>query len=286
MSLVSLVLATLGRQAEVGRCLQSLAEQSDRNFEVLLMDQNTDDRLLECVEVAQQSGVSLRHFRLDRPSLAGARNLGISEARGSVIGFPDDDCWYEAEVIAQLRESLMRDPGLDGFVADWVEQSGARSGSLDDELLSCAAWRRFRGGDASSISLFFRSTLLARLGGFDERLGVGQWFGAGEETDLILRSLSAGARLKRVPGMRVHHHFGQVEAGALSSRRINARKRARGTGALYAKHKLSPFTIIRGLAAPTIKPAAQMQGWHACAVGAAVSLGRLEGMVKWGWGRP
>ena len=284
--LVSLVLATYGRCDDVGRCLQSLAAQTDSNFEVLLVDQNADDRLVPWVTQYTAAGLAIQHIRMDKPSLSGARNLGIDKANGAIVGFPDDDCWYEPDVVALVRHAFGSQPPKDGVVANWVEQSAVRNPHMTNEVLSSQAWRAFRGGDASSISLFFTRVLLTNLRGFDVRMGVGQWYGAAEETDLILRALAAGAVLQRVPNARVHHLYGAAPTGTLSQRYQRARVRARGTGAIYAKQRLGAWTVARGLLAPVLLPLLRLSGWQALATGYWTFVGRLEGLLRWGWGKP
>ena len=284
--LVSLVLATVGRCDDVGRCLQSLAAQTDPNFEVLLIDQNADDRLVPWVTQYNELGLTIRHLRMGIPSLSGARNFGIEAANGVIVGFPDDDCWYEAEVIALVRAAFSSQPPKDGIVANWIEQSAVRNPSMTSEILSLQAWRAFRGGDASSISLFFNRELLTELHGFDERMGVGQWYGAAEETDLLLRALSAGAVIQRLPSARVHHSYGGQQPSTLAQRCARARVRARGTGAIYSKQRLGAWTVVRGLIAPLLLPMAHMSGWPALVVGYWTVVGRVEGMLHWGWGKP
>lgn len=284
--LISLVLATFGRSDDVGRCLQSLAAQTDKTFEVLLVDQNPDDRLVPCVSEALASGLNLHHLRMVKPSLSGARNLGILKSKGEIIGFPDDDCWYDPDAIAQLRQAIAGGSKFDGVVANWVEQSAAHPSNPSEEILSYRSWRSFRGGDASSITLFLKRRLLQRLSGFDERMGVGRWFGAGEETDLVLRALANGAVIHRLPNVRVHHLYGAPPKGTLAVRCRNIRTRAHGTGALYAKHRLNTYTVIRGLTAPLLLPLVRLRGWEAVAIGFAIAVGRLEGLIRWGWGKP
>jgi GT2 family glycosyltransferase len=280
MMYFSLVLATYGRCDELSRALQSLSVQTYKEFEILIVDQNLDDRLCAIIKQAKVIGLSIRHLRQEKPNLSEARNFGIRQARGEVIGFPDDDCWYEPDTLAEIAKHFSNAPLCDGAIACWVEQSKDAPLQPNPPLLSLGAWRQFRGGDASSISLFFRKTLLSKLNGFDVRFGVGQWFGAGEETDLVLHALSNGAHLVRCPQARVHHHLASaVTHSWLSCGRV-ARNRARGTGGLYAKHHISVWIILRGLLAPIGRPLLR-GNLKAAFVGGFTVMGRIEGLLWW-----
>ncbi len=279
--LLSLVLATVGRTTEVQRLVFSLAEQSDQQFELLVVDQNADDRLLAIVEQARQLGISVLHLRMAKPSLSGARNLGISRASGEFIAFPDDDCWYEPNTVEAVRGAFESHPRWGGVVGHWVEQSQAAGGYPSEPMLHSAQWHSFRADAASSISLFFKSQALQLLGGFDQRLGVGQWFGAAEETDLILRALSAGVEIGRCPEARVHHHFGSLDQRRRDVNWRGAMRRGRGTGALFVKHRVSWRVFLRGFFAPPIKAMLSGEGIKGVGAGLAVSTGRIQGALKW-----
>lgn len=264
---LTLVLATVGRRDELLPLLQSLRVQTERRFELIVVDQNVDDRLQPLLQSLAADGVPLRHLRLAGRNLSRARNLGLREAQGAVVAFPDDDAWYEPDTLQRAVAALAQRPLDDGLIAWWVDAGPARAG-----LAEFAAWRRFRGGEASSITLFLRTRSARLWGGFDERLGTGQWYGAGEETDLLLRALAAGACLRHVPSVRVRH----APPDAVPPTWLQALQRARGTGALYAKHRLGPAVLARGLAAPWRWPVAGPGG-----PGAAVALGRLQGWIGW-----
>ncbi len=283
---VSLILATVGRTDEVGRCLRSLSAQTDSNFEVLLIDQNKDDRLLPHVQQALAHGMAITHLRPEKPSLSGARNLGIANATGELIGLTDDDCWYEPDAVARIRQAFLGDSDIHGIVACWVEQARAHSGTPATGQLNYESWRCFRGGDASSISLFFKRALFDRLGGFDERFGIGQWFGAGEETDFVLRALAAGAKVQHCQDAQVHHAFNTQVPGPWRVVANNLRKRARGTGGIYRKHRIDTLIVLRGLVAPVLLPLLRLK-FKAALIGTFVTLGRVEGLLHWpGRGRP
>ena len=283
---LTLVLATLGRADEIGRLVESLAKQAQAPHELVVVDQNLDDRVLPYVQQARRAGLAVKHLRLTKPNLSAARNRGIAEASGDVIGFPDDDCWYAPDLIEQVQQAFLQHPDWDALVAQWVEQAQGLGRLAEVEpTLSAAAWRQFRGGEASSISLFVKASALRRFGGFDERFGVGQWFGAGEETDLMLRMLGAGALLGRWQPARVHHRF---EPQALARQHAQWRsvlQRARGTGAIYAKHRLVGWVFLRGLLAPVAKAAWQRQGLRALALAVVETCGRLQGACAWFLGR-
>ena len=140
---------------------------------------------------------------------------------------------------------------------------------------------QFRDVPVSSITLFFRRKLLCKIGGFDSRLGVGQWFGAAEETDLVLRALHSGALVVYEPSAEVHHAVSPARATADPKQRMAARHRERGTGALYAKHGLPLWVIMRGLAAPVLRPLLKGAFGAELAHGYAVMLGRLDGLLAW-----
>jgi len=279
--MLSLILATFGRCDDVERCLRSLIAQSDSRFEVLVIDQNADDRLRGPVERAAATGLRISHLKQVVPNLSAARNLGLAHAHGEFVAFPDDDCWYEPDTVMNALIAFEADPGLDGLVADWVEQSAPQGGPQEGGPLSLSEWRRFRGVDASSIALFIRRSAFDTTGGFDERFGVGQWFGGGEETDLVLRSLSLGARFERHPAVRVHHPNTAVPQGSIEAIWRKSRHRARGTGGLYIKHRLGGYVLVRGLIGSVAKPLFRLAGWRAIVQGAGIAVGLTEGAIRW-----
>lgn len=278
---VTLVLATVGRTVDVGRLVQSLDRQTVKDFELIVVDQNSDDRLLPYVAQAGHMGIDVKHLRLQPPSLSGARNLGIAEASGDVIAFPDDDCWYEPDVIANVVAAFATHNDWDGVVVRWVEQWQAQTAPPDEPVLSHARWYGFRGDCASSISLFMTASLMRRLDGFDRRLGVGQWFGAGEEVDLLLRALAAGVRIGRCHEAKVHHRFGGAAPGRLSQVWRAGLHRGRGGGALFAKHSVAWPVVFRCVVGPPVKAALQGQGLRGIGLGLAIGIGRLQGALTW-----
>jgi hypothetical protein len=59
------------------------------------------------------------------------------------------------------------------------------------------------------------------------------------------------------------------------------RFRAHGTGAIYAKHRVASYVILRGLIAPILMPMLRFRRPIFVLRGACVSFGRLEAYLLW-----
>jgi GT2 family glycosyltransferase len=200
----SLILATVGRTREVERLLDSLAAQTYRSVEVLVVDQNPDDRL-DPVLRRFRGAVVVRHLRAPR-GLSRARNVGLRHAEGEVLAFPDDDCWYPPDLLERVAGILHAHPDWDGVTGRAIDPHGRPSSSRWDprggRLTRMNVW-----GRAISFSLFIRRRVVAQVGQFDETLGTGSsgpW-GSGEETDFLLRALRHGFAIYYLPDISVYH---------------------------------------------------------------------------------
>ena len=108
---LSLVVCTVGRVEPLARLLDSLLAQTRRDFEVLLVDQNPPGTLDELV--ARVAGkLDIKHLRSER-GLSRARNVGLAAVNGEIVCFPDDDCWYPTELVAEVVARFEREGELE-----------------------------------------------------------------------------------------------------------------------------------------------------------------------------
>jgi GT2 family glycosyltransferase len=253
-----------------------LGRQSSRNFELIISDQNPDGFLDPVLHRIEEAKLTYKRIPTAKVGLSIARNIVFPHALSEIIGYPDDDCWYEEDVIEQVIHYFANND-VDGIVCRWCElDTGYETGYT----LQLSKWKRFRIGiAASTICLFMRRGLVEKTSGFDENLGLPHFFGAGEETDFVMRCLDSGAKLQYVPNIRVHHPVKTYFTGDLDLQEI--RRRARGTGALYRKHNISWFVIFRGAMsqiARILTPPYSISRVQTCAM---TIWGRLEGMMLW-----
>jgi GT2 family glycosyltransferase len=209
-----LVVATVDRVAELERLLASLEAQTHRDLRVLLVDQNEDDRLESILR--EERPFDLVRLRSER-GLSRARNAALGEISGDLVAFPDDDCVFAPGLLEQVARRFASDPALDGLTGRAVDETGrsSRSWARDPKSLTREnLWNR-----AISFTIFLRAPLVARVGHFDEQLGLGvatPW-ASGEEIDYLVRALDAGARIEYDPSLVVTHPDRRVSPTALRS---------------------------------------------------------------------
>lgn len=275
---ISLIVPTLGRSEEVGRMFASMMRQTETSFELIIVDQNDDDRVVPHIEEARRSGLTVTHLRRAKRGAAAARNAGVVEARAALIGFPDDDCWYEPDVVERVLARFAGEPRLGGLVGHWVEEDPHRRRS--DETLDPKRWRQYRVGAAPAFALFFRTAVWRDVGGFAENLGVGCYFGSAEEEDILFRLLARGVRVDASATIDIHHFHLDVPKST-PAQRWRSRSYGRGTGAVLAKHKLPLWVVARGIAGPFANALKAPNRRDALVLSAYTVLGRIEGLAGW-----
>jgi len=265
----SLILATVNRVKEVKRFLQSLAKQTYTNFELIVVDQNPDNRLVPILD-AFKSVFYIVHLR-STPGLSRARNIGLRYIKGDIVAFPDDDCWYPPHLLERVSH-IFTNTSIDGVTGMAVDGSGKPLGGWDKKpgfLNIYNVWRR-----AISYTIFLRNEVVCTLGEFDENLGVGAstpW-GSGEETDYLLKAIKKGFSIYYEPTIKIYH----------PQKNISSKKAlhyARGMGYVLRKHQYSPWFFIywqlRSLVG--IGEAIIRGDWQKAMIRWAYVKGRLQG---------
>ena len=184
-----LIMATLNRVTEVERFLISLDAQDYRDFELIIVDQNTDDRLLGILGRYGER-FPLKHIRYFPPGTSGARNAGLQQAKGEIIGFPDDDCVYPPGLLRQLINffQFYQADGISLRILDLDEDTDAFGFSLGKSTVidTHNAW-----AVGITPSMFIRQSVATQVA-FDENMGPGKRWVGGEDTDYLLRCLDIG----------------------------------------------------------------------------------------------
>jgi GT2 family glycosyltransferase len=278
--LVTVVIPTLAADARLRECLSALEQQTQRDFEVIVVD-NSGDGLVRRAEAAKPA------VRVLEPP----RNVGFGAAVNEAFGA---SC---SPYLATLNDDAVAHPG-------WLEALVSAMAARPDVGM-CASQVRLFGEDAldsagmligrdasskqrghlrpprffpvaeevllpSGSAALYRRAMLEQIGLFDD-----QFFLYCEDTDLGLRARWAGWRCLYVPEAVVEHHYSH-SAGRASPLKAYYVERNR----LFVLAKNFPARMLA--AAPLV--ALARYGWHLRLMlrgrGAAARF-RLEGASAW-----
>jgi len=231
----SLIMATKGRTDEVRAYLASLAAQSYSDFELIIVDQNDDDRLAPILAsfTMQEKIVHLK----SEPGLSKSRNKALKLVTGEIIAFPDDDCWYPTGLLTSVDKWFAENPEYGILTMTVRDEEGELSANKwKAEACDIAPINIFR--TTASYSLFIRRSPLAQGVIFDEDLGVGckTPFGSGEDTDFVLHLMKKGIRGRFISTSHVGHPRRDMFSGAVTPDR--AYSYGLGMGRVLGKHSL------------------------------------------------
>jgi glycosyltransferase involved in cell wall biosynthesis len=187
-------------------------------LDVLVIDNNcTDDTAAVVIEFA--SRLPIRRVLEPRQGNGAARNRAISEARGTVIVYLDDDVRVRAGWLQAYRDAFADEtviaaggrikPVWPDRVPRWIGSSAippfqtiVPCVDLGDEPIDVTDIARV----PVTANLGFRVSALEALGRFREDLGnVGNRPGGGEDTELLLRYLKRYGAVRYLPHAIVDH---------------------------------------------------------------------------------
>lgn len=106
MPKLSIVVPVYGVEPYLPKCIDSILNQTYRDFELILVDDGSPDSCgAICEEYAARDG-RIHVIHQENQGVSAARNAGLDMARGEYLGFVDPDDWIQPEMYATLISAL------------------------------------------------------------------------------------------------------------------------------------------------------------------------------------
>lgn len=204
------------RADTVGATVEAVRAQTWTDWEMIVLGQGAREPLEAAVERAAAGDARIRFVHLQTRGLSRARNAALEHVTGHVVAFTDDDCEPNRTWLATIMQAFQQDSQL-GVVGGAVLAPASKGRFATCPTISpkeavydpAGSWRRPPAGwDWMGANFAIRRDVASRLGRFDECLGAGADFPAGEDTDYKLRLESAGVRMLATPRAAVVHTYG------------------------------------------------------------------------------
>lgn len=120
MPVISVIVPVYNAEPYLARCIDSIMSQTFEDFEVLIVDDGSQDKSGEICDEYAAKDSRIRVFHKENGGVSSARNLGLDNATGEWIAFVDSDDWVDEEYLSCLYDAAI---SLDRsiVVCDFVE---------------------------------------------------------------------------------------------------------------------------------------------------------------------
>jgi glycosyltransferase involved in cell wall biosynthesis len=232
---ISLIIPVFNRPGETRELLESLSLQSNRDFEVILVEDGSSERSEEVAEEFRDQ-LDIHYFYKENSGPGPSRNYGCEQASGDYLIFLDSDCIIPEQYVQVVRDGLDREytdafGGPDRAYKDFTKLQKAISFSMTSFLTTGG----IRGGTERmgkfhprSFNMGYSREVYKKTGGFSNMR-------FGEDVDLSIRILDMGFSTRLIKEAFVYHKrrtnlkqfFKQVYNSGIA--RINLQLRHPGT---------------------------------------------------------
>ena len=107
--LVTLILPVYNVADYIDQCMETVTAQTYPDLEILLINDGSTDDSLRVLRKWEDADKRVRVIDKKNEGVAATRNLGVHEAKGTVIGFVDPDDWLDLSYVEKLLSKMQEE---------------------------------------------------------------------------------------------------------------------------------------------------------------------------------
>ncbi len=119
---VSILIPVYNGEKTLRKCISSILNQSYKNFELIIVDNNSTDKTKEIIIDFQKNNKNIAYVFEKNRGRGSARNAGIRNSRGEIILMTDSDCIVPENWINKMIEPVINqgEHAVMGFEEDII----------------------------------------------------------------------------------------------------------------------------------------------------------------------
>ncbi len=207
--MISIILVSYNVGDVTKACIQSIKRNVTIPYEIIVVDNNSEKATIDILDGID--GINLIKSGVNQGFPRGC-NMGLAAAKGDIIWFLNNDTIVPPNSLERMTELLLssedigivgpvtnRINGIQQIPVDYTDE--AEIDGFAERIATDYSGQTQRVIRLVGFSMLMRKASLDRLGGFDERMGIGTF----EDDDLSLRFVSAGYKLLVARDAFIHH---------------------------------------------------------------------------------
>lgn len=202
---LSIVIPVYNRPTEVDELLRSLSNQTNKNFEVIIVD---DGSTIKCDNQVEKykSLLNIKYFYKQNSGPGPTRNYGTEKANGNYIIYLDSDCVLPTHYIQTIQDRL-RKKFVDAFGGpDRADRNfSILQKSINYAMTSFLTTGGIRGGGEKLDKFYPRSFNMGYSREVFEKTGGFSSMRFGEDIDMSIRIINHGFKTELIKDAYVYH---------------------------------------------------------------------------------
>lgn len=162
-SLVSVIVTTRNNEETIDACLESIRNQSYKDTELIVVDNNSTD---QTKEIAKKY---TKHVFTKGPERSAQRNFAVSKAKGKYVLIIDSDMVLTKDVVRSCVDTIKKEPEYRAII-------------IPEESFGVGFWAQCKrlersfyvGQDAIEAARFFDKAVYVQVGGYNEAMTGGE----------------------------------------------------------------------------------------------------------------
>ncbi|EKD42908.1 MAG: beta-1,3-galactosyltransferase [uncultured bacterium] len=237
-SLVSVIIPTKNSARTLEKCLESIKNQSYKNIELIVVDNNSTDNTKEIAEkfnchsgLDPKSSFSVKVFNFG-PERSAQRNFGVKNSNGEYVIIIDSDMELDRKVIKSCVEKMQPDTNITGIIIpeeSFGEGFWAQCKKLERSFYVGVEWME--------AARFFKKNVYVELGGYNIEMT------SGEDWDLSQR-IEQNGKIGRINDYIFHNEGDAKLLKIIKKKFFYARNFSKYKNTNLNKNKISKQTGI------------------------------------------
>jgi glycosyltransferase involved in cell wall biosynthesis len=179
----SIVIPLYNKAAFVKKTVQSVLDQTFRDFELIIVNDGSTDTSLKVVRGLNDDRIRL--FDQENTGVSTARNHGVKEAVNEYIAFLDADDWWDPAYLEKMQELISKYPDAGLWAAKYYKVKhgrnieaniGLEEGFTDGYIDYFRVYARTMWMPVTSSSFTIRQSTFDTYGGYKPELKIGEDF--------------------------------------------------------------------------------------------------------------
>ena len=124
----SIIIPVYNVEEYIDKCLESVFNQTEKDFEVIVVNDGTKDNSMSIVEKYPVKIINQKN-----QGLSAARNHGVEKAQGDYLIFLDSDDYWNKDLLKEINKSLKNNPDVVRFQIQETYENSSEKKAFPEE---------------------------------------------------------------------------------------------------------------------------------------------------------